>query len=674
MRVFLTAFLCGVTALLSHSSAAAIGTFQGGAKGRVHVTALSGDPMGIHTDVHLFRPGWKLVSLDAATDVDRRKDDGIVAWTGKIPVADGQMCSFSESLRVTDTTAEIELRIKAESNMALEGIFFWVQMPVDLFAGGWGTLKTEGGWPTGISLPAQEPYHTHVLGTSDATLVNIQGPQGTPELTMRLARPHKVQIQDDRQWNRPNYGALVEMHEGSLAAGQTVSLNISLTLLGRIDRAPATLTLNADSGSQSFNGMGGNYCFGIDSPQVDYTLDNLQVTFARTQMSLDLWEPHNDDDNPSRISWGQFLANDRPGTKLRREFELAQRLQEKGIPLCVSLWYLPHWMYENPELDRNTIGRRVERDGWDELIESMGSYLLYLRRRYRVEPALVSVNEPDLGVHVKLTADEYAEFLLLLNAFLNEQQLKTKILLGDVSNPRHAFDYVESVTESKAALTNAGAVGFHTWGGALPDDYRAWRELADRLNLPLLVTEVGLDAKAWQTRSYETWSYALQELKMMQNLLRYDQPQSALYWQLTSDYALLSFDDSGPGEPRPELSKRFWFFKHFSDLTMPNAKALTTESSHDNVQFTAYAAQTDGIEHYVLHVSNPGAARHVTVTGLPDAVKALHPVVTDGQNSYFQKPALIVRDNSLELDVTAHSLTTLTSQPPDKRDAKKSEQ
>lgn len=64
---------------------------------------------------------------------------------------------------------------------------------------------------------------------------------------------------------------------------------------------------------------------------------------------------------------------------------------------------------------------------------------------------------------------------------------------------RHArgtYTYCLPAANDSEAVQYIGAVAFHSWGGASPKDYRAWSDLADRLKLPLLDTELGVDLRA----------------------------------------------------------------------------------------------------------------------------------------------------------------------------------
>ena len=120
------------------------------------------------------------------------------------------------------------------------------------------------------------------------------------------------------------------------------------------------------------------------------------------------------------------------------------------------------------------------------------------------------------------------------------------------------------------------AVGFHSWGGGTPEQYKAWGDLAEWLNLPLLVTELGVDASAHMGGMYDSFSYGMREVRMYQELFLYARPQGTQQWEFTGDYSIVRArrKDDGTAELTP--TSRFWFVKHFTDLTPHNSDALAT--------------------------------------------------------------------------------------------------
>ena len=434
---------------------------------------------------------------------------------------------------------------------------------------------------------------------------------------------------------------------------------------GRGEQAPAALRLDAKHVRYRLDGFGGNYCFGIESPVTQYTLKHLRVAWARTEMTPGEWEPTNDNASPRETNWDFLKGHDRPGTNLRREFLLAGQIQKRGIPYAISIWHLPEWLYAKPGKGPRVHRRTVPPAKWPELLECLGSYLVYAKKQYGVEPDLFSFNEADIGVRVLLSPTEHREAIKRIGAHFASLGLRTKMLLGDVCNARGRQKYVQPAASDPEAMKYVGAISFHSWGGASPKQYAAWGDLARKLKLPLLVGELGVDAGAWRTKSYRTFPYALRELRMYQEILLYARPQGTMQWEFTSDYRIVEERrDPAGGEAKLVPTARFWFVKHFCNLTPPKASALATTCDNANVLFTAFSGPGDGGKVYTLHLANFGAARSVTVTGLPPGVTSLR-AVRSGRDEHFKELAPARADRgAVKTALAADSLTTLTTMPP----------
>jgi hypothetical protein len=402
------------------------------------------------------------------------------------------------------------------------------------------------------------------------------------------------------------------------------------------DASPARLRLDPADHRYKLQGFGGNYCFGIESPVTQYTLKNLRVAWARTEMSLVRWAPE----------------NDVPDSRLGHEFELMRQLQQMKIPYVSSIWQLPERFYTDPaEEPHRRERRKVAAEKWPEIVQAIGSYLSYAKEQYGAEPDLFSFNEANIGIDVLLTAEEHRDTIKRIGAHLVERGLKTRMLLADAAGPRGTHRYALPAARDPEAMRYLGAVGFHSWGGGTPKHYRDWAELAESLELPLLVTEMGVDAQAYKGKKYDSYEYGLREVRMYQELLLHARPQATIQWEFTADYGIV-MDDL---EPTP----RFWLVKHFSDLTPANADALGTRSNHPHVLFTAFRA--GGV--YTLHIANTGAARDVTIDGLPRDISVLRAIVTCEPEQFKESPPVCAEGGTVRVAVPARSLVTLTTAP-----------
>jgi hypothetical protein len=339
---------------------------------------------------------------------------------------------------------------------------------------------------------------------------------------------------------------------------------------------------------------------------------------------------------------------------LRADFAAMRRFQQMGIPYVISIWWLPERFYTDPfEQPRMAKFRLIAPDRWDELLDLLGSYLLYALREYSVEPDLFSFNEANLGVYVGLTPETHTDAIKRIGAHFRKLGLKTKMLLGDATGPRDTHKFVLAAAADPEAMQFVGAVAFHSWGGGTAEQYAAWGDVGEWLNLPLLVTELGVDAAAYHTRSWNSFHYGLREARMTQELLLHARPQGTQFWQFTNDYALVRVKRDGSVEP----TGRFWLMKHFTDLTPQKSEALATTSNQPAVLFTAFRS---GVS-YALHVLNLGAAREVMLEGLPEA--EWQAFETTEAAPYQSKPAGRSDAGKLHWNLPARSLVTLTARP-----------
>jgi hypothetical protein len=184
------------------------------------------------------------------------------------------------------------------------------------------------------------------------------------------------------------------------------------------------------------------------------------------------------------------------------------------------------------------------------------------------------------------------------------------MLLGDATGPRDTHKFVLAAAADPEALQYVSAIAFHSWGGGTPEQYQAWGDVAEWLRLPLLVTELGVDAAAYYTRSWNSFHYGLREARMTQELLIHARPQGTQFWQFTNDYALARALPDGTVEP----TGRFWLMKHFTDLTPRKSESLAVTSDQKLVLATAFQSGAN----YTLHILNQGPGREAILENVPN--------------------------------------------------------
>ncbi|MCX6343668.1 MAG: hypothetical protein NT018_01175 [Armatimonadetes bacterium] len=415
----------------------------------------------------------------------------------------------------------------------------------------------------------------------------------------------------------------------------------------------ANLTLDASTVRYSIQGLGGNYVFGgLANPITAYTLSHLPLAFSRVQMQLENLKPFSDEKDLDAAALRQITEMDKPGSGFFSSMKINAELARRKIPCIISIWRLPAWMYSAAAQGN---GNRIAADKWPVLLAAIAQYLKYSKDKYGFEPIAFSFNEPDMGVHVKFTAEEHRDAIKKIGAHLAEMKLKTRMVLGDVVHPSATIKYLNPTVNDPEALKYCAVVSFHSWGGASPKEYALWPALASRLKLPLIVAEAGPNSRALKDGSLNTPKHSLSEMKHYQELFLYACPNAVIHWEYTPDFRLLDKDPADPKKLVPNF--RCALQKHWLTFVVPNSKALKTDTDQPAVLFTAF--QTG--KNYTLQISNNGPARKANLTGLPANLKRLNKVTSELSNLFKQGEAIQIKDGKATIDLPAESFTTLTT-------------
>lgn len=617
------------------------------AQGRLERIELGAGWLNVDAQVKIAVGGWtKMHTLDPKR-MEYAEKDGKKNWLGR--AGDGESVDIEIVQSVSETAEGLSFEIKAGAlkSSPMDALVYWIDVPSEFFAN--GSFDASGRDGTTGKLPPELPSN-HILASGMVDSVRFNNADKTLSLMAKFGAPVNVTIQDGRRWGK-NFSLLVHLHNGTLERGQAATLSMVLKATGNPDQSPAEFKIDAAAPRYKVLGIGGNYCFNLDTPEKEYTLAQLKPQFARTEISLHAWQPRRG--APPTPTAG----------KLPLEFELMRELARKKIPFIASIWQAPEWMCRKLETTEN--GRPISftalrPEAWTELVDSIGAYLLFAKTNYQAEPDYFSFNEPDYGAKIRMFPDEHRDLIKRVGAHLEKLGLKTRCLLGDVSNPRVSFDYLQPAMNDPQAMKYVGALSFHSWNGASPERYAAWADLAQRLKLPLIVAEVGVDPEAWKSGAYKTFDYGLREMSMYQELFLHARPQAILYWEYTADYSLMA-SDQFPKEKRGE-TERFALQKHWVNFVPPGSEGLAVSGGKDAVLLTAFRkARVNEAHDYTLHLSNTAWPRKVRVKGIPPEVKTLQLIET-ARGVLFQSKAPITPINgTVELELPARSLTTLTT-------------
>lgn len=602
--------------------------------GRIIALISEAEDLEVSTSVAAVIPSGRRIPLQVRVNrVGARRQGNALAWTQEFTLPAGGTGRLDTKSEEDAAGVTYTASVTATSALEITSIEFVADLPRAVFLK--GSFTPSGAQP--VPLAASKPP-APALYSGEVSGLRVEDARGHITLDISFDRTIPVTVVDRWDERGRSFQVRAALQSGNMAGGASAALSTRFTLTSSAP-APEPVRLNLDSSRPwyPFDGFGANYCWSNSSPISDYTMKNLKVAWARFEMKAQQWD----------------VQRPNPGPEIRADLERMRAFQQMGVPMVISIWWLPERLYTDPyEKPRSAHFRTIDPLKWDDLLDLLGSYLLYAKTEYGVEPDLFSFNEANIGVYVGLTPETHAYAIKRIGAHFRKLGLKTKMLLADATGPRDTHRFGLVAASDPEALEYIGAVGFHTWGTGTPEQYAAWGDLAEWLNLPLLVTELGVDGAAYYTRSWDSYHYGLREAHLTQELLMYARPQGTQYWQFTNDYALVRMGPDKSIQP----TARFYLMKHFTDLTPPKSETLRTTSSQKSVLFTAFRKGSS----HTLHILNMGAAREALLEGLPDA--AWQPYETTETSHYQQKPVVHSLKGAMKIDLPSRGLVTLVSQ------------
>jgi O-glycosyl hydrolase len=623
--------------------------------------------LGVAVDVRVPLAGWKgsLSPLSRSNPKESTAKDGTRTLRATLEKDDSPALEVKVTIgeraraaRGGKSSSMISVELEGKADLPAEGVVLWISLPAARMAGGGYRIDGAPG-----TLPEKLPSKHHLWrGRAGAARFSDAADQW--QFAVSFKPQVQVLLQDNRKWS-DHFVLLGFLHKGALKKGLKVSTNIGLECARTADLPPVALKLDHAKVRYKIRGIGGNYCFGVNTPVTRYTLENLRPTYARTEMKLGLLKLKAGVRAPGPDDWTAAVkAADKPGSPIRCDLEVMKALTGKKIPFSATIWRLPSRMYTKPPTGKHS-HNRIAPGKWNEVLDCIGAYLLYAKKHYGVEPDLFSFNEPNIAVWVGFNAEEHREAIKRIGTHLRRKGLKTSMLLADASPARDTHKYALPAAKDPEAMKHVGAVAFHSWGGASPRQYGAWADLARKHKLPLIVAEAGVDAGAWRDKSFRTFPYAVREMVHYQELFLHARPQAVLRWEYTADYSLVDWDRK-TGAVRP--TERYALQKHWCTFIPPGSENLATKTEDGAVLLTAFrhrrpkgeAGGAGGFD-YSLHVSNSGPARKVQLTGLPGGITELNAVRTARGVLFRKLKPEPVKNGALTLTLPRQSLTTLTT-------------
>jgi hypothetical protein len=564
----------------------------------------------------------------------------------------------SQVVQVFSNGVQLNVTAVADRTNECAGVFLVLHLPADRFAGG----RYLSGAVTGrLPVARADPYQ---LAYVSGNRLELSCAQGSAGVRIESEGRGTLLVQDNRRWS-DEFAVVVPLHNGALPPGRTIATSVRLTGVGEA-RTPLTeVEVDPARTLYRFEGFGGNYCYGLQGLLARTAYATLRPVWARVQMRLEGLQRPPAGVPPEEDFLRQMAALDRPESDLRQGLEFQALLATNQTPCFIALWNAPPWMYVDgvAHPDKNVL----KPSEWTRLATAAGAYLRYARERYGVEPEAFSLNEPDGGYNIRVPSAAYPGLVRQFAAEWQRLGVRTRLLLGDVANARSdAYAWLQPALVDPMALRPISWLSFHAWGGAAPDEYAAWAALADRLRLPLVVGEVGVDPD-WKRAPIYRHDYAMQEMALYFALLQHARPQAVLLWEHTDNYPVLARDADG----RFATTVRWGLQRQWILNTPRGSMAVVCQVlTGDPMDAVAFTHGTDGTG-LTVHLGNRQGPRICRISKFPPGIRQLYVVQTTRDHHAEVRPPLMTQQGELRLDLPAESMTTLTTLRPAETDVVK---
>ena len=622
---------------------------------------IDGQIMKFATSICLIGP-----SMMEVRETGREDQRSIYKRNGDKQTVSTELSHFALTETVLDSgegMASLTIEVKAVADTTISGLFLCFDLPADDYAGAAIRLiDSTASLIEPISLfpgsrgrmPGSFRMRNFIVQAS-ARGFRVQTATRTIEVS--TAEPTEfVHVKGNPRFGNPDDKLYLALMVGHTIDGQTGEKTFVIKTSGEIDRTPAHISIDLENPGRQFDGLGGNFRLQneeLDPKVIDYCLEHLNVRWARVELPWRNWHPVEGANPLDRAREGKIDPS------VRSAMAMAQQFSKRHIPVILSTWSAPMWAIVGEPNFRNEngiFGNPLNPRKMRSIIKSLGDYFVYLKEAFGVEPDLFSFNESDLGISVRMTGQEHAEFIKKLGAYLASRELTTKMLLGDNSDAT-SIDFIEPALTDPATHEYIGAISFHAWRGCDNWTLSNWADAARQLNVPLVVGEGGVDAQAFQYPDiFNEPAFAQNEIDTYVRSIAVAHVRSILQWQLTADYSLLTGEGIYGTEGRLRPTQRFWNLKQ---LGMVPAGSFIYPCKCDNEEITcaAFGDVADG--NYAVHMVNNGASRSVTLTGLPEGVREFRVYVTDKKREMDEAKRVHVTNGSATITLEGFAFTSL---------------
>ncbi len=450
------------------------------------------------------------------------------------------------------------------------------------------------------------------------------------------------------------------MSSGIMEANQVFENQFLIKASGEIDRSTVEFTVYPEQLGKAFDGVGGNFRLqnpSTDPQVIDYSLENLRVSWSRVELPWSYWHADLEKDPVKEAKAGNLHP------KVKDAMEMAQKMDRQGIPVILATWFAPEWAIigkraEGVNIDGSR-GNALDQSKKEEIYASITQYIQYLKEEYGVKTVMFSFNESDLGIDVRQTPEEHNMLMKELGAYFRSKGIQTEFLLGDTADAE-GWPFTTLASTDPETRQYIGGVSFHSWRGWTDKNLLKWFDISNRVNKPLFIGEGSIDAGAWRyPQILEEPTYALDEIDVYVKILAKAQPISILQWQLTADYSPMSGGGIfGNTEDDLHPTQRFFNLQQLGN-TPKDSYSIPVVSEGKNINSAAF--KTTNNQFFTLHIVNKGAAREGIVKGVPSSIKKLEVFVTNGEKSNKKVKTVNVKNGVASFNLEGASYITLLS-------------
>lgn len=374
----------------------------------------------------------------------------------------------------------------------------------------------------------------------------------------------------------------------------------------------------------------------------EYCFQDLEVNMIRFFVYHDL-EPENDNDDPfdldqSQLDWTRYDSE--PGNwrtryigeALQNAFNLSVNGFDHVIGNCNSA---PSWLKTNGQ---HNDGGTLIAGGEPEYSEFLLAFINGMQSRYGIDVTEISpTNEPDYQVSyesMNTTPSELSSILINLNARLSNSGLDNIKIVSpecfrvESQNPStSATNYINNMFNNSAVENAIDVVGTHTYADA--NHNANWNALKIASNdKPVWVTESAnlnstdqsmTDASnyiKWMLRGFNEGGMTAYMMHLFYEQADNDGYSSLVAWTPVGEII---------------LPKRYYTFKHFTNLIKKGYSLIQSNISSDNQIYTGAFISEDNTK-IILQVFNEGEEKDFSMD-IPLGAISVERILTTNNDS-----------------------------------------